>query len=159
MSHWIKGYYQQHARLEKIGLALKDSLTQTYSSPSKAMSGALNDQSYLRILSLIAELVALIRLHLLLEDHVLYPALTESKDQGIAKKANDFQAEMGGLSSVVLAFAGRWSSTNEILEHEKEFRNEAEAVLAALFDRLYRENKELYPLIYSVSDDKDGVAV
>lgn len=97
-----------------------------------------------------AILKAVLRLHLALEDHVLYPALLQSETPGVAARAKEFQEEMGGLLPVVVGFVERWYSVNAIREDETLFREKAAELLQALSNRVRRENEELYPMVEKV---------
>ncbi|GAB3792812.1 hemerythrin domain-containing protein [Dyella agri] len=87
-----------------------------------------------------------IKLHLAVEDRVLYPAMEHAADSDVARTSRQFREEMGGLAAAYAAFAGRWSLSTRIAQDPQGFRDDANAVFKALHQRIQRENKELYPL-------------
>ncbi|WP_343731577.1 hypothetical protein [Duganella sp.] len=68
-----------------------------------------------------------------MEDRILYPALEASANKTLAGS--------------YLNFAAKWN-TPRLLEAEPEtFRDEANQVLKALYERMQREDREFYPAI------------
>ena len=84
--------------------------------------------------------------HLKAEDWALYPQLMASDDPEIAATAKAFSEEMGGLSAAFATYAERWNALS-IDGDWQGFRDESEVIIAALTDRITRENCELYPLV------------
>ncbi len=132
MEPWLKDYYGQHARLGELAVRLQ--------------KGLEDGQDEAALISVLAELMAVLRLHLALEDHVLYPVLRQSQVAGVSAKAKQFQDEMGSLLPVVVGFIDRWYSVNAVRENAAVFQKEAAGLLEALFTRVRRENQELYPM-------------
>lgn len=93
---------------------------------------------------------AAIKLHLAVEDRMLYPALAGAADPSIAATGKRFQQEMGGLANAYGAFAARWNSISRISGEPAEFRREANDVFKALHARILLENNELLPLAETV---------
>lgn len=88
---------------------------------------------------------ASIKLHLAVEDRVVYPALANSGRPELAAMGRFYQEEMGGLAQAYTEFAGRWNLPNRVAADPAGFRKEANAVFKALFLRAKREESELYP--------------
>lgn len=94
----------------------------------------------------VAQLLGLLRLHLMVEDTHLYPELIASGHRQTAAMAQRFADEMGDIAEQLEEFAMRWSSSAGIAAGFDEFREEALAIFAALETRIRRENQQLYPL-------------
>jgi len=87
-----------------------------------------------------------IKLHLAVEDQVLYPALRKCADPGVARTASRFQDEMGLLAADFAAFARRWNTGLCVAAEPAAMRDEALRMLDRLHHRMHQENRELYPL-------------
>ena len=92
-------------------------------------------------------LLGLLRVHLAHEDVELYPALTASRDPLVARTAQRFVDEMGGMAIELECFARRWSSSASIAGNIEEFREGAHTLMLTLAVRIERENRILYPLV------------
>ena len=99
------------------------------------------------IAALLTAMSSTIRLHLAVEDSVLYPALLRSPDASVRDLAQRYQSEMSGLLTAFSAFVGKWRGPGRIAELPQMFRDEANGVFRALHDRIGRENRELYPAL------------
>ncbi len=84
--------------------------------------------------------------HLKAEDWVLYPPLLASSDTEIADTARRFVDEMGGLAKAFTAFVERWDA-HSIGVDWPGYQRDAGGIIAALTNRIVRENRELYPLL------------
>lgn len=90
---------------------------------------------------------SLIKLHLAVEDRVLYPALQASGDQALMRMSQQYQGEMQGIARAYLAFAARWNTAASLTQQPEAFRSEANQVLKLLFERMKQEDSEFYPAI------------
>lgn len=90
---------------------------------------------------------ALIKLHLSVEDRVLYPALQSGPDESLARLGLQYQREMGAISSAYMMFARRWNTPAAVRENEQEFKIDANKVLRKVYERMQRENDDFYPRI------------
>ena len=97
------------------------------------------------ITQLLRTMSASIKLHLAVEDRLVYPALAASGQPDLAALGRFYQQEMGDLAQKYMAFAGRWNLPNRVQDDPDGFRAEANAVFKALFLRTRREEAELYP--------------
>ncbi|WP_348692980.1 hemerythrin domain-containing protein [Duganella fentianensis] len=88
-----------------------------------------------------------IKLHLAVEDRVLYPALENSGNAQLIRLSQQYRSEMDGIASAYLAFAARWNSPRLLIAQPEDFRSEANAVLRTLYERMQREDREFYPAI------------
>ncbi|TCT00491.1 hemerythrin domain-containing protein [Paralcaligenes ureilyticus] len=95
----------------------------------------------------ISSISATIKLHLSVEDMVLYPALQKSKDPAYVALGQRYQSEMNGLAAAYMEFAKKWLSATRIADDADGFRSDANRVLKALHDRIHKENIELYPVL------------
>jgi hypothetical protein len=97
------------------------------------------------ITQLLLKMSAEIKLHLAVEDRVVYPAFASSGQPALAALGRFYQQEMGDLSRTYTEFASRWNLANRVAADPAGFRDEANAVFKALFLRTKREESELYP--------------
>ncbi|MBX9834941.1 MAG: hemerythrin domain-containing protein [Burkholderiaceae bacterium] len=98
---------------------------------------------------------SLIKLHLAVEDRVLYPALQHGPDAALARMGQRFQQEMGAIASAYMAFARRWNTPEAVRGDEAGFKADANAVLRQVYERMQRENRDFYPRI----EEMDAVAM
>lgn len=88
-----------------------------------------------------------IKLHLAAEEEFLYPSLAHSGDSAAAALGKRYEQEMQGMAATFVAFVKDWWTPAK-LEHDPEgFQRSANTVLKALFERIKRENVELYPVV------------
>jgi len=97
------------------------------------------------ITQLLMTMSASIKLHLAVEDRVVYPAFASSGRPELAAMGRFYQEEMGDLSRKYTEFATRWNLANRVANNPSGFRDEANAIFKALFLRTKREESELYP--------------
>lgn len=95
-----------------------------------------------------ADVVALytkVKLHLSVEDRVLYPAIDRMHDASISNLAHALHEEMDGLAARFIVFSRRWMRAGAIAAQPDDFRAEANVVLRALHKRIQKENVHFYP--------------
>ncbi|WP_157215454.1 hemerythrin domain-containing protein [Flavisphingomonas formosensis] len=97
-------------------------------------------------------LYKLLTAHLQREDDMLYPRLIDGPDPQLAKTAEDFTREVGGLRDSVEVWMAIWTH-DAITRGWDAFRAETEDLLDALSVRIVRENRELFPLIERMTVD------
>ncbi|MCG6119098.1 MAG: hemerythrin domain-containing protein [Blastomonas sp.] len=102
--------------------------------------------SAVEITLMLARLTGIMRIHLALEDEILYPALCKSGDPRIAEIGERACREMGGLADTFLDFIDRWKRADALLAEQAGFRSESDAIFAALAQRIEMEHREVYPL-------------
>ena len=90
---------------------------------------------------------SLIKLHLAVEDRVLYPALQNGPDISLARLGQRMQQEMGAIAQAYMAFARRWNTADAVRGDDAGFRADANAVLRQVYERMQRENHDFYPRI------------
>lgn len=99
------------------------------------------------ISQLIISMSSMIKLHLAVEDNILYPALKASSNSPLAKMGEKFQDEMGSIAFAYLSFARRWNTAANLRQNPEGFRTDANKVLKMLHDRMRQEDTEFYPAI------------
>jgi len=88
-----------------------------------------------------------IKLHLAIEDRMLYPVLARNPDTALADKGRSFQDEMGYIAQAYAAFAHRWSNAQALAQDEAGFKADANIVLRRVRERMLREDSDLYPQV------------
>lgn len=99
----------------------------------------------------IVALSTVVKLHLAIEDRILYPALQNGSNPQLSQMGKAYQDDMKGIASGYIAFSRQWSSPSAIAAQAEQFRTEANTVLKTLFSRMQKENSEFYPAIESMS--------
>lgn len=104
-------------------------------------------ENAVQIAQRVVAMSSLIKLHLAVEDRVLYPALQKGDDAALARLGQRFQQEMGAIASAYLVFARRWNTADALRADEAGFRADANLVLRQVYERMQRENHDFYPRI------------
>ena len=95
----------------------------------------------------IVAMSGMIKLHLAVEQRYLYPAVQASGLASVARLGHRYETEMQGIAGDYLAFAARWNTAARLALEPEAFRSEANTVLQALYQRMRREDTELYPAV------------
>lgn len=95
----------------------------------------------------ISRLAGLLSVHLAAEDKFLYPSLARSNDEKIRTTSAHFAEEMGDLANVFLSYKEDWMTPTKIRQDPAACLAATKNVLAALRERLGREDEQLYPLL------------
>ncbi len=95
----------------------------------------------------VVALSTVVKLHLAIEDRILYPALQNGSDPKLSEMGRAYQEDMKGIASSYIAFSRQWSSAATIAAKAEQFRSEANTVLKTVYTRMLKENKEFYPAI------------
>jgi len=106
----------------------------------------LGKDSEFEILMKLGELAGKVKIHLVQEDRVLYPALSKHKEAKIRETAQRFVREMGGLAEAFNQFRTKYASVNALRENPGQFAAELKRIAGALNKRIRAEEQELYPL-------------
>lgn len=80
----------------------------------------------------IEALSTVVKVHLAIEDRILYPALQNGSDARLADMGRKYQEDMKGIANAYIAFSRRWASASELTERADDFRNEANSVLKSV---------------------------
>jgi hypothetical protein len=102
------------------------------------------------IASGVVALSSTVRLHLAIEDRVLYPTIEASADPALTRMSRIYQGEMQGIAASFMAFVSRWNTPQHVQADPAGFREEANVILKHVFERMQRENREFYPAIERV---------
>ena len=100
-----------------------------------------------RIAARIIAMSGNIKLHLAVEDKVLYPTLRGIGDAAVARMSNLYQLEMNGIVAAYMGFATTWNSAARLLAAPEQFRADANTVLRQVHDRIKKEDHEFYPAV------------
>ncbi|MGV8894377.1 MAG: hemerythrin domain-containing protein [Burkholderiaceae bacterium] len=99
------------------------------------------------ISKLIISMSSVIKLHLAVEDKILYPALQSGNNAALANMGKKFQDEMKSIASAYMDFALRWNNASRVSQAPEGFRSDANKVLKILYERMQKENTAFYPAI------------
>lgn len=111
----------------------------------RALSQAGIGENADHISAAIVDTASLIKFHLAAEEQVLYPRLARSGMPEVESLSTRYQAEMRGLAGAFGSFVERWRVPARLQGDPDGFRHDANTVLKALYERLCREDRELYP--------------
>jgi hemerythrin-like domain-containing protein len=107
-----------------------------------------------RIAARIIAMSGNIKLHLAVEDKVLYPTLRSSGDAALARMSNLYQLEMNGIVAAYMAFATTWNAASHLLAAPEQFRAEANTVLRKVYERMKKEDHEFYPAVEALEAER-----
>lgn len=99
------------------------------------------------IASTVIDMSSTIKLHLSVEDTVLYPALRSSEDRSIARLGNQYQEDMKAIARSYDEFARKWNTAGNVAKDPNGFRAEANTVLKKLYARIRQEDLNFYPAV------------
>ncbi len=95
----------------------------------------------------LARLAGILKVHLAMEDQVLYPQMLQNEDPGVRATALEYQTTMGELSPKFNAFYTKWNQRNAMEMDYEGFRAEWAIISHALNARMSLEDKNLYDLV------------
>ena len=107
-----------------------------------------------RIAARIIAMSGNIKLHLAVEDKVLYPTLSGCGDAALARMSHLYQLEMNGIVAAYMAFATTWNSAAHLLAAPEKFRAEANGVLRRVYERIKKEDLEFYPAAEALAAER-----
>lgn len=93
----------------------------------------------------VVSMSSVIKLHLAVEDTLLYPALRDSRDGMLARMGDQFQEEMKAIAASYDEFVRRWNTAANVARDPEGFRKDANRVLKLLHGRIRKEDREFYP--------------
>jgi iron-sulfur cluster repair protein YtfE (RIC family) len=99
------------------------------------------------IAKLIVMMSSTIKLHLAVEDKILYPALQNANNVSLASMGKRFQDEMTSIAHAYLTFARKWNTAAIVSHNPEGFRSDANSVLRTLYDRMRKEDTDFYPVV------------
>lgn len=116
----------------------------------RAITAECGDTSADQIVTALRQLTGQLKVHLSMEDRVMYPYLIAHKDRNISDLAKRYQAEMGGLVQDYTAFITLYGQSEAIKHNYDDFTAAVKGVFAALRTRIAREDDELYVMVDKV---------
>lgn len=93
---------------------------------------------------------SLIKLHLSVEDTVLYPALRTGRSSSLTRMGEEYQEDMKAVAKGYDAFARKWNTAAHVAQDPDGFRVDANTVLKRLHARIRQEDMEFYPAIEAI---------
>jgi len=132
--------------LQKQHGEIREMLTQLLELPENQLTKRAFDIS-----KLIGRLSGILTIHLRSEDDYLYPELIKSENKVVQNIAKEFSTEMGDLAQRFMSFKSIYMMGKNIQANPKQFKKDIDTLARALFNRIDREEKELYTLIKSDS--------
>ena len=100
-----------------------------------------------KVRSILSSLGGKLRVHLVLEDKVLYPFLIKSDDKKIRELTDQYITEMGHIKVAFSDYSKKWSSPTTISAGAENFISDTQSVFSVLAKRIEKENNELYPMV------------
>lgn len=113
----------------------------------RAMAHAGVEDNAAAIAQGIVSMSSTIKLHLAVEDQVLYPALRRGSNADLARMGRHYQGEMATIAQAYDAFARRWNTADSVRGDAQGFRAHANTVLRNVYERMQREDRDFYPRI------------
>lgn len=98
----------------------------------------------------VVSMSSVIKLHLSVEDNVLYPALRSSNRESIARMGDQYQEGMKVIARDYEEFARKWNTAANVARNPDGFRAEANKVLRQLYTRIREEDRNFYPAIEAI---------
>jgi hypothetical protein len=95
----------------------------------------------------IVDISGIVKLHLSIEDGLLYPELARSGDQRLARLGQQYQHEMAGIAQEYFDFVMAWNTADRVRADPERFRVHANKALRILYERMRREDREFYPAV------------
>ncbi|OWT57615.1 hemerythrin domain-containing protein [Candidimonas nitroreducens] len=99
------------------------------------------------IAGLVVSMSSIIKVHLAVEDRMLYPAVQKQADRALAEMGRAYQEEMQKIAAAYIDFSRRWNTAAQVARDPEQFRAQANTVLKAVYQRMQKENREFYPAI------------
>jgi hemerythrin-like domain-containing protein len=131
----IQSLRSQHAQI----LVLARKLVEVLNERSKTDAGV-------RTRTALDRLAVVLVAHLQVEDRELYPRLVVDKNAEVARTAQRFSDEMGGLSAAFLQFDKAWRDPQRIAAELAAFERDWNGIKEALTERIMAEENLLYML-------------
>ena len=96
--------------------------------------------------SLLTSLGDVLTAHLHTEDTLLYPVLAKSNNKNICATSKMFLASIGGLKKSFTEYINNWPK-QKIVRSPTVFIKESNEIILALYDRITKEENQLFPLV------------
>ncbi len=86
-------------------------------------------------------------LHLRLEDHSLYPMLSEHQDSAVRNTALRLKEEITPATLAHSEYQKRYASQQSIKDNISDYAQETQALIRLILERIKKEEVELYSLL------------
>lgn len=133
-------YVEQHQEIMSIISSIKSKLDTLKLS-----------QNATDIEMLLAELSGKVKVHLAMEDKILYPKLLASDNSDIVNTAKAFLAEIGQLGDTFVSYINKWNSSIKIQEDPKSFVSHTSEIIHAIENRIEKEDEQLFIYLRNAS--------
>lgn len=133
-------FERQHEEILRLAASIKKQL----------QKNELSEKHYEAALAL-GKLAGLISEHLYAEDKFLYPGLLNHPSAEVQATASRFISEMGDIAKTFTDYKTKFMKANKIKNDPEGFIAESEAIITGLEKRIEMEEKELYPLLKSIT--------
>lgn len=134
-------FERQHEEILRIAAGIKKQLNKN------ELSG-----NHFEAALALGKLAGLISEHLYAEDKFLYPDLLNHPNAEVQATASRFISEMGDMAKTFTDYKTKFMKANKIKNDPEGFIAESEAIITGLEKRIEMEEKELYPLLISITD-------
>ncbi|MHB8766219.1 MAG: hemerythrin domain-containing protein [Deferrisomatales bacterium] len=125
----------QHAELRAIAVQVLAALDRGEPAAAAAVHEGL------------ARLIGKLTVHLAAEDRHIYPVLRRHPDPQVRSAAERVSRELGGLAAAVEAYRAEWPAVSKGGRLPEAFIRRTRLILAALEQRIQREEEELFALL------------
>ena len=99
---------------------------------------------------LLSKLAGKLKMHLAMEDKILYPKLLDSDETNNKRTAKEFLDEMGQIGELFGQYLNNYATEKEIYEDIEGFIYNSNGLFKCLAERIEKEDKILYPLADSI---------
>ena len=114
---------------------------------SSNLTGQKTAQSPVEIHNLLSKLSEKLKLHIDMENEILYPDLLDHPDRTIKEQVKKYIKDMDSLSEAYNDYLNNWTNEMLIQEKSEEFIYKTEQIIGLLLDRIYNEENILFPLL------------
>jgi hemerythrin-like domain-containing protein len=146
----IQDLRSQHVEIGHALIELKDvlELKKQHIKIKKSLSGlktGLDGFDNFDFIASLLELKDILVSHLEVEDKLLYPSFSKSKDKKLNNMGKKFSDKMLGISKVALNFFDKYAKmTNQMLKEDKSFKKDLTALIAVVNKRVKLEETVLF---------------
>ncbi|MCH3963329.1 MAG: hemerythrin domain-containing protein [Clostridium sp.] len=105
------------------------------------------DENSIEIARSINTLSGKLRIHLFNEDKYLYPHLSSSPNKLLNMFGKKYSEEMKEVTGIYNSYKSKYNTPNKIKNSIDEFYEDTKKIFKVLSNRIFREEKELYPLL------------
>lgn len=102
--------------------------------------------------STLAKLAGMLKIHMTMEDHALYPRLLTHDNPSVRQTASDYQQSMGQLGPAFEGFFAKWSAHGAIEAEPAQYAAGQRVIAQALKQRMDLEDTNLYDLVDEHAD-------